>query len=88
MPFELFEFHHPWMLLLAVPVASSDTLAALEREVDEIVCLETPHPFYAIGMHYRDFHQIPDDEVVRLLAEAGDFGPASHGAEDRKASRR
>jgi putative phosphoribosyl transferase len=60
----------PKMLVLAVPVAASDTVAALSREVDAVVCLEMPDPFYAIGMHYRDFHQVPDDEVVRLLAEA------------------
>jgi len=78
----------PKMLVLAVPVASSETLAALEREVDAVVCLETPHPFYAIGMHYRDFHQVPDDEVVRLLAEAGDFNHASPATEGRTTTRR
>ncbi len=60
----------PKKLILAVPVASSETVAALDREVDAVVCLEMPEPFYAIGVHYRDFHQVPDEEVVRLLAEA------------------
>jgi putative phosphoribosyl transferase len=64
----------PKMLVLAVPVASTDTVAALRREVDAVICLETPEPFYAIGMHYRDFHQVPDGEVVRLLAEAATSG--------------
>jgi putative phosphoribosyl transferase len=60
----------PKSLVLAVPVAASDAIAALRHEVDAVVCLETPEPFYAIGVHYRDFHQVPDAEVVRLLAEA------------------
>ena len=60
----------PKALILAVPVAPSESIEALRAEVDEVVCLETPDPFYAIGMHYRDFHQVPDEEVVRLLAEA------------------
>jgi putative phosphoribosyl transferase len=60
----------PKLLVLAVPVAPVSTLEALYSEVDEIICLRTPEPFHAIGLHYRDFHQVPDAEVVRLLAEA------------------
>lgn len=57
-------------LILAVPVAAGDTIASLRSEADEILCLETPDPFYAVGMHYRDFEQTSDEEVVRLLAQA------------------
>jgi putative phosphoribosyl transferase len=60
----------PAKLVLAVPVAPADTLDALRGDVDEIICLETPEFFYAIGAHYIDFGQVPDAEVVRLLAEA------------------
>ncbi|MDX1606031.1 MAG: phosphoribosyltransferase [Candidatus Competibacterales bacterium] len=60
--------NHPLKLVLAVPVAPPDTLAALRREVDELVCLETPEPFMAIGMFYRDFTQTRDEEVIELLA--------------------
>jgi putative phosphoribosyl transferase len=60
----------PGALLIAVPVAPRETVEALAAEVDEVVCLETPEPFYAIGLHYRDFHQLEDAEVVRLLASA------------------
>ncbi len=62
--------HHPARLVLAVPVAPADSLRDLASEGDEIVCLATPEPFYAVGPHYRDFTQTEDDEVVRLLAEA------------------
>ena len=61
---------HPARLVLAVPVAPSDTLAALRAEVDEIVCLAEPHPFHAIGLHYVDFHQLSDDEVLAALEAA------------------
>ena len=57
-------------LILAVPVAAADTIESLRSEADEILCLATPEPFYAVGMHYRDFDQTTDEEVVRLLAQA------------------
>ena len=60
----------PACLALAVPVAPPDSLAELKSECDDLVCLATPEPFYAVGQHYRDFTQTDDDEVVRLLAEA------------------
>lgn len=62
--------NRPARLVLAVPVAPADSLAELAGECDDIVCLETPEPFYAVGPHYRDFTQTEDDEVIRLLAEA------------------
>ncbi len=54
-------------LVLAVPVAPHDTLTQLQREVDLIVCLAEPSPFRAIGLHYVDFHQISDEEVIAAL---------------------
>ena len=55
-------------VLGTVPVAPDDTLAQLQAEVDDIVCLATPEPFRAVGLHYDDFHQLEDAEVVRALA--------------------
>ena len=60
----------PARLVLAVPVAPSDTLAQLRHEVDDVVCLAEPFPFYAIGLHYGDFHQVGDDEVLAALDAA------------------
>lgn len=57
----------PKRLVVAVPVAPADTIAALAAEVDEVVCLEQPEFFHAIGNHYADFHQVPDDEVIAAL---------------------
>ncbi len=61
----------PARLVLAVPVAAPDRLKALEAEVDAAICLEAPQGFYAVGAHYRDFPQLDDDEVIRLMEEAG-----------------
>lgn len=62
-------------LVLAVPVAPRETLAELAQEVDEIVCLATPEPFYAVGEHYADFEQTSDEEVVELLRAAENLRP-------------
>jgi putative phosphoribosyl transferase len=59
----------PKRLILAVPVAPEPAIAQLREETDDVVCLEMPEPFYAIGYHYKDFRQVPDREVVRLLNE-------------------
>lgn len=60
----------PKRIVLAVPVAPAETVEELAEEADEIVCLDTPDPFFAIGAHYRDFRQVEDEEVLRLLHEA------------------
>lgn len=59
---------HPKRLVLATPVAAPDTIEALRGEVDEIVCLESPEDFGAVGRFYSDFEQTTDDEVVSTLA--------------------
>jgi predicted phosphoribosyltransferase len=59
---------NPKRLVLAVPVAPSDSLAALRADADEIVCLDDHDFFGAIGFYYRDFRQITDEEVVATLA--------------------
>ncbi len=61
---------NPLRLILAVPVAPADTIELLKKLVDDVICLETPEPFFAIGMHYDDFHQVPDDEVVGIMNKA------------------
>lgn len=54
-------------LILAVPVAPSDTAAAMRREVDDFVCLVEPIAFWGVGSFYSDFHQLDDEEVLRYL---------------------
>ena len=54
----------------AVPVGPSDTVDALAAETDRVICLEVPEPFLAVGAHYRNFAQVEDAEVVRLMDAA------------------
>lgn len=60
----------PARLILALPVAPADTIAKLEEHADEVICLQTPSPFYAVGAHYADFSQVSDEEVISLLDRA------------------
>jgi putative phosphoribosyl transferase len=54
-------------VILAVPVAPASAVAKLSKEADQVVCLETPEPFFAVGQWYVDFPQTSDQEVVSLL---------------------
>jgi predicted phosphoribosyltransferase len=58
---------NPDKLILAVPVAPTDTLATLRKEVDDLICLEDHEAFGAIGYYYLDFSQITDEEVIETL---------------------
>jgi putative phosphoribosyl transferase len=60
----------PAQIIIGVPVAPPDTAEELRKEADEIICLATPEPFYAIGTWYVDFSQTSDEEVRTLLARA------------------
>jgi putative phosphoribosyl transferase len=72
----------PKALVLAVPVAPADTVEALRREVDQLICLSTPEPFYAIGLNYVDFHQLSDQEVMRSLQALEDKAAAKPGVHE------
>ena len=54
-------------MVLAVPVGAPETIASLRRDADEVVCLDTPDHFYAIGSWYDDFTQADDEDVVECL---------------------
>lgn len=66
----------PGRLILAVPVAPSEIIKSLQAQVDDLVCLESPELFYAVGQFYVDFDQTTDEEVIELLAEYGKAGVA------------
>src|SRR6266480_257973 len=71
-------------VILAVPVAPPETVAALRRDADDVVAVETPEPFFAIGGWYSDFSPTSDDEVIELLAQGGadrEVGGAVSGAD-------
>jgi putative phosphoribosyl transferase len=60
----------PAAIVVAVPVAASETCEAFRDVSDEIVCAVTPEPFFAVGMWYEDFSQTSDEEVRDLLERA------------------
>jgi putative phosphoribosyl transferase len=57
-------------VVVAGPIGSPDTVERLRQVADDVVCLETPMWFQAVGQGYVDFHQVPDSEVVALLSRA------------------
>jgi len=60
----------PRRLILAAPVCAAASAELLRPEVDELVCLKTPSGSTAISLWYRDFKQVPDEEVIELLNDA------------------
>lgn len=54
-------------VVVAVPVAPAEAVRSFRNEADEMVCLQTPSMFYAVGQWYGDFTQVSDAEVTRLL---------------------
>lgn len=60
----------PLEVIIAAPVGSRQACASLRTEADRVVCAETPEPFDAVGLWYRDFSQTTDAEVQDLLQRA------------------
>ena len=54
-------------VVVAVPVAAPSSVRELEAEADQVVCLDTPEYFYAVGQAYENFEQVTDDEVCAIL---------------------
>ncbi len=67
--------HKPLSVVVAVPVAPRESIAEIAKEVDRVVCLQTPEPFFAIGEFYEEFEQVSDDEVRKTLKELGESAP-------------
>jgi len=63
----------PAQIIVAVPVAASDSCAELESVADKVVCAVTPEPFWGVGQWYEDFSQTSDEEVRDLLRRAASF---------------
>lgn len=56
-------------IILAVPVAAPDSLKKMEKEVDEVHCLQSPTYFEAVGSFYKKFDQTSDEEIISLLSK-------------------
>lgn len=59
-------------ILLAVPTGSAEAVSLLSRDADEVICLDIPQNFYAVGEWYQDFSPISDEEVIALLSTSTD----------------
>lgn len=67
---------HPARLVCAVPVASPESVQVVSAYCDEVVCLDTPWRFAAVGQFYASFPQLEDEEVIRLLRASAAAPPA------------
>lgn len=63
---------HPAQLVCAVPVSPADTLGKVRRYADEVVCLDVPEYFQAVGQFYEDFPQVEDEEVIAVLQDSAE----------------
>ncbi len=74
-------------IVVAVPVGSQEAVSMLAEEADGVVCLEVPPQLFGVGMWYRDFTPVSDEQVVALLAQAGgaEAAPAPAAEESRPA---
>jgi predicted phosphoribosyltransferase len=60
----------PAHIVVAVPVGASDACESFGSEVDEVICIIEPEPFYGVGMWYEDFSQTTDEQVRALLNQS------------------
>jgi predicted phosphoribosyltransferase len=60
----------PARIVVAVPVAPADTCREVREQADDLICLDTPEPFFSVGQFYKDFSQTSDEEVRSLLRAA------------------
>jgi putative phosphoribosyl transferase len=68
----------PRKIIVGVPTASVETCNEFRQYVDEIVCAITPDQFYAVGLWYKDFAQVTDEEVHRLMLDMQDYETSLH----------
>jgi putative phosphoribosyl transferase len=71
----------PGKIVLAAPVIPEETLQQLAASVDQVVCLLAPADLHSVGLWYRDFTQVSDEEVVGLLAAARRQWASQHAHE-------
>ena len=67
-------------IMVAVPCAPRQAIGRVRTLADEVVCLETPEPFRAVGLCYENFDQVSDDEVVRILGQRTEPPASEAGA--------
>jgi putative phosphoribosyl transferase len=58
---------HPKRIVVAVPVSAADAAERIRAEADELVALDVPEYFMAVGEHYEQFPQLSDEDVIRFM---------------------
>ena len=66
---------HPQRIVIAVPVAPSDTIKKFEKLTDEFICVLAPDDFHGVGAFYENFQQVSDEEVIYYLNKHADETP-------------
>lgn len=61
---------HPARIIVATPVAPPDTCRKVREEADDVICLNSPSPFYAVDLWYEECEQTTDEQVMRMLEES------------------
>ncbi|SEL62973.1 Predicted phosphoribosyltransferase [Maribacter orientalis] len=69
---ELVSKQRPKKIIVAIPVAPNSAIKKLEntQKIDEVICLQVPYSFQAVGQFYEDFYQVSDQEAIQILEEA------------------
>jgi len=67
---EIVKQQKPKKVVIAIPVGPPETIDKLNKQVDEVICLEQPEVFFAIGEFYEYFPQVEDEEAIKYLKEA------------------
>lgn len=64
--------HEPEEIVVAVPIAAAESCELMAQRADRVICLETPDPFFGVGLWYENFAQVRDEEVRDLLIRAAE----------------
>jgi putative phosphoribosyl transferase len=64
---EMIRHKHPAKIIVAVPVSSTEAAAKITKQADEFICPLIPENLRAVGMHYHDFSEVSDEDVIKLL---------------------
>jgi putative phosphoribosyl transferase len=75
----------PALIVVAVPVGAKDAIESIRPEADEVICLEAPEPFFAIGQFYQSFPQVEDEEAIAILKRCQSAAKTKQGRFRRKA---
>ena len=74
----------PLEIIVAIPVAPPDRIRETGRWCDEVICLYSPDDFWSVGQFYRNFEQVEDDDVIRILRDFSHRSPKGNFVESRK----